>query len=593
MRVTEQQTFSILVNNVQRSRVKALTLQQHISTGKKVVFPSDGAGAFDRIVANKASIGKVEQRVRNVNTGTTRLNLTDATLRDVSTALTRVKELAVQFRNDTNGPAERLIGAREAKQIFFQLQQLGNTEFGGGQALFTGTSRHGRATGTAITAPVTLTNGTNDTLVVKVDGTVSGTIDLTSVAAPGESLTGAQLATRLQSRINADSALLSAGRSVTVTFDVDHLTVVSNGHGPTSTVEVTSGSGLNSLGFNGGSTTGGASPFAVTAVASAFGANTGGGLLSQGRIVDPNRLTLDNYVIRFNTPAATFNVYDITAPVVVSPNPANTGGAVKADAGVQDPSQVTLDAYEIQFTSDTQFSIVETTTSTVLSAGNTYVSGGSVTFGGLKVVLSDGQSGPPKNGDRFAVSLSATTVLADQSYVSGSAITFDGVQVSITTGAATPAAGDRFRILTGVQYQGDSGVQNIEIGENQTLKTNVPGNQVLTGQTVDVYAATLRFVQALRGNYGGGIGQGLADVDASLNQVLAVQGEIGALSSQLETTSRSLEETKVFLQSGLSNDEDTDIVQAISELTLQQQALEAAGLTLNRIFENSLLKHLR
>ena len=78
-----------------------------------------------------------------------------------------------------------------------------------------------------------------------------------------------------------------------------------------------------------------------------------------------------------------------------------------------------------------------------------------------------------------------------------------------------------------------------------------------------------------------------------MDQVAIAQGEVGALSNQLVTTKTSLNDTKTFLTTILSNNEDVDLVAAISELTLQQQAIQAAGATLNRIFESSLLNFLK
>jgi flagellar hook-associated protein 3 FlgL len=43
----------------------------------------------------------------------------------------------------------------------------------------------------------------------------------------------------------------------------------------------------------------------------------------------------------------------------------------------------------------------------------------------------------------------------------------------------------------------------------------------------------------------------------------------------------------------LSQTEDVDLAKAISDLTLQQYAIEAASRTLTRVFENSLMNYLR
>jgi flagellar hook-associated protein 3 FlgL len=821
MRVTEQQTYNVLVNNIQRARAKALATQVQISTGKKVVQPSDDASAFDRIVSTKASMGKVEQHVRNLDVATTRLDMTDSTLNGVTTVLTRIKELAVQFASSTNSPSDRVIGAQEVRQLFLQLQEFGNTEYAGGQSVFSGTSRNGRATGVTITAPITLTGGSNDSLVVKVDGTTSGTIALGTA-----SLSGSGLAALVQSKINADATLSAAGKSVAVTFDTDHLVITSNNNGQMSSVEVTGGSGLTSLGFNGGSTTTGLSPFALRASTSVSARNVGSAVISQGTVQNQNAATLNDYLVKFSG-AATFDVYNVSTAVTVASNSTNTGAAVKGDSGVVDSSRVTLDNYEVRLkniytvtagvndglrfdpgtgavtatlaagaytgaqlaaqvktameavsggatytvtfddssgkfsltnngtnatalsllysngastakslmgstgTDQTAIAVGSTATSNVDTtglagvskqlnvydqtlasnifnitssnntlivndtaggagadttitltpgsytgaqlatelasklnasrsavntvaytvssgsvtagrftinnpAGNanslimkfgnagstaaqilgstpvtvtetvgaststlnrdagyaTYQSGANIDFDGLRVVLQDGTTGP-RNGDVFTVAQARKAVLSNQSYISGGAIDADGLRFSLRDGAAAPASGDMFRVQTGVQYQGNSGRQTIEIGDGQTVKTNVPGNQIFSGPTTDLFNSVKNLATALNGNYSGGIQQSLADVDAGVDQVAVAQGEVGALSNQLVTTKTSLDDTKTFLSTILSNNEDVDLVGAISELTLQQQAIQAAGATLNRIFESSLLNFLK
>lgn len=588
MRVTEQQTFGVLVNNLERSRAKSLELQQQVSTGKKVRKPSDDPSAFNHISLDKASVASIEQRLRNISFGRTRLDLSDRLLSSTTDTLSRVQELAVQFGSDTNGRAERVIGSQEVRQLFSLIQQYANAELNG-QAVFTGTSTHGRTTGLAITAPVTLTNGTNDTLVVSVDGVTSGTIDLASATG---SLTGAQLAARVQTQINADTALTAAGKSVTVTFDINHLVITSDTHGPNSTVTVTGGTSRAALGLVGGSRTTGDKPFALTATTSPGSTNTGGALINQGTVVDDNLVTLDDYVIRFSS-ATTYDVLDVTVPVNVTRNSVNTGGAFASDAGIIGPADLTLNSYAIQFTSSTQYNIVNTTTSATVSSGNTYVSGNAIEFDGLRVVLTNGDRGGPQSGDSYAVGLTPRTVLAGQTYSTGSDISFEGIRLQLSTGSGAPATGDRFAVVTGLQYQGDTGVHHVEVGNNQAVPTNVSGDRGFTGPDVDLFASIKTLVTSLRSNYRGGIRDTIGDVGRGLSQAGAVLGEVGALSNRLTGSSGRLEEFKSFFTQTLSETEDVDLAKAISDLTLQQYAIEAAGRTLNQLFSNSLLKYLQ
>jgi flagellar hook-associated protein 3 FlgL len=564
-----------------------LEFQQQVSTGKLVRRPSDDPSAFNHIALDKASLASIDQRQRNIVFGQTRLDLSDKMLSQATASLSRVQQLAVQFRSDTNGAAQRTIGATEVRQLFAQLQQSANTELNG-QPIFTGTSTHGRATGLAITTPVTLTNGVNDTLVVNVDGVTSGTVDLTSGA---EFLTGIQLAARLQSRINADAALVNAAKSVTVTFEGNRLVIASDLNGSQSTVTVTGGLARNALGLAGGSGTAGGAPFALTATVAPASGNSGGALAGHGRVVDDNAATLDDYLIRF-TSATTYDVLDVTAPVAATRGSSNSGGAAVLDAGMVDASQLTLHTYQIQFTSATQYSIVDQTTGTTLSSGNTYVSGEAISFAGLRVVLANGQQGGPQTGDVFSVSLTPRSVLSNQTYASGSDISFEGLRVTLTNGTGAPANGDLFSVVSGLQYQGDAGVHAIEIGPGQTVPTNVAGDRAFTAGTVDLFATVKQLIGALRGNYRQGITDALGSLNQGLSQIGAIQGEVGATSNRLTTSAAQLEEAKGFFMQTLSETEDVDLAKAISDLTLQQYAIEAASRTLTKVFENSLLNYL-
>ncbi len=122
----------------------------------------------------------------------------------------------------------------------------------------TGDYIRGNYTGTAVTAPtadapITITSGSNDTLVVQVDGTTSGTITLTA----GSYASGAALAEELQTRINADATLAAAGRTVTVSWDATggRFVVRSDAETAASRVNVTSGSARATLGLSSGTST--------------------------------------------------------------------------------------------------------------------------------------------------------------------------------------------------------------------------------------------------------------------------------------------------------------------------------------------------
>lgn len=127
----------------------------------------------------------------------------------------------------------------------------------------TGATIRGNYTGTAITAPTSgsplnIVTGSNDTLTVTVNGVASGTITLTGAASPGYAYSsGAALAQEIQTQINADSALQTAGLTVAVTFDTttSRFVITSNSTASTSAVNVTGGTARTSLGLLSGTST--------------------------------------------------------------------------------------------------------------------------------------------------------------------------------------------------------------------------------------------------------------------------------------------------------------------------------------------------
>jgi flagellar hook-associated protein 2 len=84
-------------------------------------------------------------------------------------------------------------------------------------------------------AGLTITQGSNDTLNLTVDGIA------TTIVIPPGTYTSASLATQVQSLINGSSGLTAAGKSVSVTQNAGVLSITANDYGSTSSVAVTGG----------------------------------------------------------------------------------------------------------------------------------------------------------------------------------------------------------------------------------------------------------------------------------------------------------------------------------------------------------------
>ena len=192
------------------------------------------------------------------------------------------------------------------------------------------------------------------------------------------------------------------------------------------------------------------------------------------------------------------------------------------------------------------------------------------------------------NGTNFDV-LNLTTGETETSGA-GSPLSFDGLTATIS---GTPATGDVFHTRSGYTYQGDANSVAIEIGDGKTVSTNVSGNQVFSGPTVNLFTAFEDFHQALATNDHDGITAALATLDDGLTQVTNARADVGSRVNRLDTVKESLSLVKVNVDALRSDFEDTDIAQVASELASLQVNLEASLSVLTRQYETNLLNFLR
>lgn len=98
----------------------------------------------------------------------------------------------------------------------------------------------------AITVPLDIVGGSNDTLDLSVNG-----IAVSVTLSAGTYNTVQSLAAELQTRINGASALTNLGIAVTVSQNLGKLTIASNNYGSTSSVAISGGSAEGDLGLAG------------------------------------------------------------------------------------------------------------------------------------------------------------------------------------------------------------------------------------------------------------------------------------------------------------------------------------------------------
>jgi len=112
--------------------------QRQISSGRRILTPSDDPIGASRALELRESLSRTEQFDRNSNIARSRLGHEETALVSVNNLLQRVRELALQANNATQNDESRSLIATEMRQHLDNLVQVANQQDGNGRYLFAG-----------------------------------------------------------------------------------------------------------------------------------------------------------------------------------------------------------------------------------------------------------------------------------------------------------------------------------------------------------------------------------------------------------------------------------------------------------------------
>lgn len=302
-----------------------------------------------------------------------------------------------------------------------------------------------------------------------------------------------------------------------------------------------------------------------TFLTAAAATNTGTGIVSQGAVTKPSLLTGHNYTIAFAAPAA-----------------ADAGNAGNGTISTPTGTPLTSDDFSIVFTSPTTYDVTRTTTAvppvgpTPVSAGNPYVSGQAISVDGLSFIIQDGTV-PFAAGDTFTVASSPGYTVTDTTtatqelppappgrvpYVSGQAISFDGLQFDIQ---GAPTTGDTFTVTPSA---------------NESMFTTI-------SDLIDLLSVT-----PVGASLTNGLNRSLNHLDNALNNVLTVRASLGVRLNEVDALQAEGDNLALQFRQSLSLLQDVDYNKAISDLTMQKTALQAAQQTFAQVAGLSLFNYI-
>ena len=163
---------------------------------------------------------------------------------------------------------------------------------------------------------------------------------------------------------------------------------------------------------------------------------------------------------------------------------------------------------------------------------------------------------------------------------------YDGRRLFSGTATDTPP----YSAATGDAYQGDAGAVVRQIGPGVSVQVNITGDDVLSGllptlrtlsahlQSNDVTALQTTDLQAL---------------DAGFDNLTAKRAQVGAITNRVDAAGQRLDDVYDVASAFLSKTEDADLPQALTDLSAQQNALQAALRGGATLIQQSLMDFLR
>ncbi|WP_317931643.1 flagellar hook-associated protein FlgL [Halioxenophilus sp. WMMB6] len=138
MRVSTTQAFGSGINSIQDIYSDLLRTQEQVSSGKRVLTPSDDPVAATRILNLQEDNALISRYRDNITLANNNLSEEESILTSVLTAVQRLEELTIQAGDGALTNEDREAIALESQQIYEQLVSLGNSQNARGEYLFAG-----------------------------------------------------------------------------------------------------------------------------------------------------------------------------------------------------------------------------------------------------------------------------------------------------------------------------------------------------------------------------------------------------------------------------------------------------------------------
>ena len=550
MRVTQKMLFDQDVGNMNTTLTSLMELNIKAQTQKRVNKPSDDPAGMIQILDHRDTLRRLDQYEENISTAKGWLGRSDSTLQQVSTLLTRAKALTEQAATGTVSDDNREQISYEMRSIFEQLIGLANMKYED-KSLYAGQKTDSNAFKEILW--VTSNDSTlNSSASFSVEGfnnhtTLVQFVDDTGATATGDSmnLSNANLSVRYS--IDGGKTFLTDGN------------IASNG----------TGGWRISLPQAGASVT--------------YHQN------APVRINDPDDVTDNTGTWLWVRPTAQY-IGDDQSSISVDKFGSGTElinasaeGAFNRNAVIRIDNTTTL-GNEIEYSFSLDGGLNWTTGNTLASDGNFSQAVFSIPGGGVMTLSSNGGAGLAA-GSQFVVH--PRTADMDVSISVSEKIRLNDVGMDIFGGvyqdpdAVLAAGGSRVPLTSS-----NTGV----VFESGSMATTYYADDSENEYTKNLFETMGNLVAFLETNNQHGIQRALENLEESHAHIMNAAANVGGREHQLDVAESIVGSLKLNEKERLSNVEDADVSELMTDLAQQQIVYESVLRSSSMIMQMNLMK---
>lgn len=146
---------------------------------------------------------------------------------------------------------------------------------------------------------------------------------------------------------------------------------------------------------------------------------------------------------------------------------------------------------------------------------------------------------------------------------------------------------------SGVDYNGNDGINSAEIAEGRSIQLNVPGDQIFLGASGSVLGSLQQLVTALQSGNTTNIANATTQVSSALGYLSEQRVFYGNALNQLDANQTFLQQENVNLQTQANSLVGANMAQAATNLSQAQTAYNAALAAIAKVVPENLLDYLQ